>query len=1100
MPMNILPDDRYAMTTTNASVGSGPGSVEDGGGGAGNSMHTGTDGSNLPARNVVADSANGSPAKSFKHDTSAGSGHHSHSHHQHQQHPPIASQDFARIPTGSGSDELYRSLTGIGGGGGAARPDLHRNPYRMSEGGGGGYGQVYPMENRYNMPISSHSGSYDSSSGSTFPRLNPLQGIHGYPSLQVGSGGSSTSTPISADRQTAHDVGIGMGMRRAYDTPFALPGLHSSSVAESRIPPHMEQIAGSSQGLIQLPLPPSMHPQDHSATGAGYGGRVTPMVSLLNDNKPTAVDAGSALPPPPIDPGQPGTGTSPAAGTDSPGHGSTSSSRAHGGGLALRADASSTSTGSNGGGGGATSGGNPTRGSSPPIRPIEIRRFPFLSPAIGGESSAVVGGRARSGLTPASLPNILNLATTASTSGGSGSSERSKGNTELSMGDRLGGSAGLSSPHTSKHQPSKFSSLHHMVADVPPEDESEYEEYEDDADDASSGDEASGRTTRTTTINLSASAAAGAGAGGAPVGGIPMQEYAMERKRKRRKLDPGGASGGAGGMEEEDDSARLFREDPVSVGHVTEHQARELFAIFISELNTALPLLDPVIHTFGKHFVRDTSPFLLSTTLCVASRFLRGGPETTPELVTSIPPEKARAVHESCLRLARQQMQLTFQHAVSTLEIVQAITLLSIWKEPDDDKAGFYFNRAVVMAKELHLGRIERSRPRTADEAHWRRIRHRFNQILQITHEDPLVANSFDWHIGSNLPLVDLSLIASVQLRARFLHYKSLLEITAADADDLERTDQSHTATLLSLSILTRTSNQDLGNINAHWVEQIREASVTGDIPIKPFIWLAGLRLHLNIVIMNQTIRIENSRRLQRNSLGSIAAFHHSINAACEVLTKMKMLPKRQLAFASDTLLHFTIYAGYFLFTASTEFAWFSPAVCTKSTRDLLEPEERQHCEDIVIGASQALANASLYPADAPALHARFLRRLTSPYLPPQDTLDSANGTRATHGNSDNNVDSRDLQQQAPPHLHHQPDYNTLPPDYDNAALANGFQLAQESGLPSNIPLADTIWGGTDDGLWTQFDGAWWDHVMQDMTAKNAAKPMSSITNLQPPT
>lgn len=92
-------------------------------------------------------------------------------------------------------------------------------------------------------------------------------------------------------------------------------------------------------------------------------------------------------------------------------------------------------------------------------------------------------------------------------------------------------------------------------------------------------------------------------------------------------------------------------------------------------------------------------------------------------------------------------------------------------------------------------------------------------------------------------------------------------------------------------------------------------ASPTGSIPIKPFIWLAGLRLHLNIIIMNQTIRIENARQLQRNSLGSIAAFHHSINAACEVLTRMKMLPKRQLAFASDTLLHFTIYAGYFLFT-----------------------------------------------------------------------------------------------------------------------------------------------------------------------------------------
>jgi hypothetical protein len=79
--------------------------------------------------------------------------------------------------------------------------------------------------------------------------------------------------------------------------------------------------------------------------------------------------------------------------------------------------------------------------------------------------------------------------------------------------------------------------------------------------------------------------------------------------------------------------------------------------------------------------------------------------------------------------------------------------------------------------------------------------------------------------MGSHSPITDLSLIASVQIRARFLHYKSLLEITAADADDLERTDKSHTATLLSLSILTRTANQDLGNINAHWVEQIREGT-----------------------------------------------------------------------------------------------------------------------------------------------------------------------------------------------------------------------------------------------------------------------------------
>jgi hypothetical protein len=234
---------------------------------------------------------------------------------------------------------------------------------------------------------------------------------------------------------------------------------------------------------------------------------------------------------------------------------------------------------------------------------------------------------------------------------------------------------------------------------------------------------------------------------------------------------------------------------------------------------------------------------------------------------------------------------------------------------------------------------------------------------------------------------------------------------------------------------------------------------------------------------MNQTIRIENARQLQRNSLGSIAAFHHSINAACEVLTRMKMLPKRQLAFASDTLLHFTIYAGYFLFTVrpgdrsirdlslNSTFC----QVCTKSTRDLLEPQERQHCEDIVIEASEKMASASLYPADAPALHARFLRRLTSPYLPPQGPANDEDnsptqGPDPRPGSANN---------QAIPHSH-QFDYNNIiPPTFNNPALANGFQVPQESGAPGNIALAETIWGGTDDGLWMQFDGAWWDREFQ---------------------
>lgn len=188
--------------------------------------------------------------------------------------------------------------------------------------------------------------------------------------------------------------------------------------------------------------------------------------------------------------------------------------------------------------------------------------------------------------------------------------------------------------------------------------------------------------------------------------------------------------------------------------------------------------------------------------------------------------------------------------------------------------------------------------------------------------------------------------------------------------------------------------------------------------------------------------------------------------------------------------------------------------VCTKSTRDLLEPQERQHCEDIVIEASEKMASASLYPADAPALHARFLRRLTSPYLPPpqgppDEQDDGAPQDLDLHPGSTNH--------QALSHPHQQFDYdNIMPPSFHNPAIANGFQVPQDSGAPGNIALAETIWGGTDDGLWMQFDGAWWDReymstvgtlsadkcacrsdVMQDMTANNASRTVGINQNFQ---
>lgn len=67
---------------------------------------------------------------------------------------------------------------------------------------------------------------------------------------------------------------------------------------------------------------------------------------------------------------------------------------------------------------------------------------------------------------------------------------------------------------------------------------------------------------------------------------------------------------------------------------------------------------------------------------------------------------------------------------------------------------------------------------------------------------------------------IDISLAASAQLRIKYLHYKSILDITASQMEN-DTLTRSSTSNLVSLSILTRTMNQDLRITNDFWIKQI---------------------------------------------------------------------------------------------------------------------------------------------------------------------------------------------------------------------------------------------------------------------------------------
>lgn len=74
--------------------------------------------------------------------------------------------------------------------------------------------------------------------------------------------------------------------------------------------------------------------------------------------------------------------------------------------------------------------------------------------------------------------------------------------------------------------------------------------------------------------------------------------------------------------------------------------------------------------------------------VCITSRYLSSTITGHPQSPTT-----ANNVHHDIVVLARDHLTWAFAEAVSTIEVVQAVLALSLWKEPDDEKAAFFFNR-----------------------------------------------------------------------------------------------------------------------------------------------------------------------------------------------------------------------------------------------------------------------------------------------------------------------------------------------------------------------------------------------------------------------
>lgn len=242
-----------------------------------------------------------------------------------------------------------------------------------------------------------------------------------------------------------------------------------------------------------------------------------------------------------------------------------------------------------------------------------------------------------------------------------------------------------------------------------------------------------------------------------------------------------------------------------------------------------------------------------------------------------------------------------------------------------------------------------------------------FRQPMFISHTDPLVSTCTLWlkqgdHDSSRDRLMDTFVAFSADLRRRFLHYRDIL------------TDGAQ-PTALTLSVLTKTLNREWEATSEQWIQEILDAGGTPAYVHKPRVWYSSLGLNLNLMILNQTLRIPPEERIppalpthghgSAIQLRSIPAFHHCLNAASSVLLRINDLSKSQLTYASDTMLHFALYAATFLWT-----------LCRTPELYDFESGEVEYTSDLIMKVSENLESASAYPHSSPALHARYLRRL----------------------------------------------------------------------------------------------------------------------------
>ncbi|KAL7783256.1 Aldehyde/histidinol dehydrogenase [Trichoderma ceciliae] len=385
-------------------------------------------------------------------------------------------------------------------------------------------------------------------------------------------------------------------------------------------------------------------------------------------------------------------------------------------------------------------------------------------------------------------------------------------------------------------------------------------------------------------------------------------------------------------------------EDPIEMGILNLSIAKSLFENFIVVLNPYISQLDPHKHTF--FYVRQKSSFLFTAVLAMSAKTFN--------------PIVYNALYDHAQDLYTE----SFRNGSKSTEIVQAILILTYWKQPQDTRAWTSLGYAIRMCMDMgwhKLTAYSTASRATMDETRRREVRNVERTCISLQTGRPWMIErsafieSIDAWCGD--PMADRNddlLGAFVTLR---LMSSSIFSLHAPSSRRSEKVPLDNMESLLSLK------KAGIERWERHWIQKVEEKQSPEKETCHKFL-IRFYGTHLQLQLFSLPLQDVLSSEYSDSSI-HLDIIWAAFTGAMDML---KLIPRHSahLYFAQDSIHVMTAYSAAFL------------VKLLLSAPDTIVQEIESTTVDVIRAAAQAFSHQAAAPGTSCELQARFLNNIAT--------------------------------------------------------------------------------------------------------------------------